>query len=188
MVKAHALAMLEIIQDAERRAKENAKRQFIGRNGRRLTGRLLNAIYSGFTPFRPGQSLPRGFIGTRGIPYGRIHEFGGTITPKTARHLWIKQWGGRADKYRRMTPREFIQAKEQDPDRFAILTSKRGGMIAAELEKRRNRPSNITALFVLKDKVTIPARPYLIPAIEDALEAYPKVARRLLTKELLSIK
>lgn len=190
LVRGHAEAMLIVTGDAEAYAKRIATQKFTGRNGRKLSGRLLNAIYSGFTPFSAGQSLPVGFVGTRGIPYGRIHEYGGRIVPKNAKHLWVKQWGGDANKFRRMTPREFIAAKQKEPSRFRIFRSKAGNLIAAFqlIKNKASQKARITPLFILKNQVTIPERSYIREGIALALKKYPQIARQKIAKSLLGIK
>jgi hypothetical protein len=184
IITAHTETLLTLIFDAEGLAKANATRNFTGRNGRKLSGRLLNSIFAGFTPFNAGQTLPIGYLGVRGIPYGRIHEYGGIIRPKKAKHLWLKQWGGAADKFRRMTPTEFIQAKEQDHEHFKIFRSKAGNLIAA-FQMLKSKPP--TPLFVLRNQVTMPERPYLRPAMDEALKKYPQLARAKIARALLGI-
>ncbi len=175
--RASKKALVKVTLDAERAAKFNAVRNFTGRNGYTLSGMLLNSIYSGFEG--SGDNLS-GFVGTRTIPYGRIQEEGGTITPKTAKHLWVKNYnvGGAA---KRMTPKEFMLAKERSPREYAIFKSKRGTMVAWKIEGR-GQYAKATALFFLLDSVEIPSRPYVGPAVEDAAKAFtstsPAASRR----------
>lgn len=182
IVKAHAEAMLKVTLDAEGLAKRNATQQFTGRNNYKLTGRLLNSIFSGFSPFNAGQSLPTGFIGTRGIPYGRIHEFGGVIEPVNAKHLWLKMHG--VSGFKRITPKEFVSKMQKNPKQYRIFKSKKGNLIAAFI----NNKKKIKPLFVLRDKVTIPARPYLQPAVDEAVKKFPLVMRNRVAKNLLRVK
>lgn len=168
---AYVRTLVGVLSIAEAKAKRNATQQFTGRRGRKLSGRLLNSIFT-MVDFNRGNSLlPVGVLGTRGIPYGRIHEYGGEITPKKAKHLWVKQWGGRADKFRRLTPTEFIKLKQQNPSQYKIFRSQanRNNLIAAY------EPSagDVVPLFVLRDRVNIPSRPYLTPAVEEALKEFP---------------
>lgn len=172
--KAKALALIATVADAEAFAKRNATKQFIGRRGRKLTGRLLNSIYSGV---EVKDNKLEGFVGTRGIPYGRIHELGGEIYPVKAKHLWVKMYGGKADNFRRMTPSEFIQAKEANPKQFVIVKTN-NALIAAWNEGKVK--SRLVPLFVLRNKVTIPARPYLAPAVEESMKRYPMHFNRII--------
>lgn len=181
IIQAHAETMLRLITEAEALAKRNATRQFIGRNGRRLSGRLLNSIYSGFTPFNPGQSLPKGYIGTRGIPYGRIHEEGGTIKPVNAKWLWIKQWGGAADQFRRMSPSDFVQRMKSKDRRFQIVGKGMPGKVAIFRALKNEEP---TVLFSLASSVEMPARPYLRPAVEEVMTKYGETAKKVMAQRL----
>lgn len=184
IVRSHAETMLRVLLEAEGIAKKNATKQFIGRNGRRLSGRLLNSIFSGFEPFNPGQSLPRGFIGTRGIPYGRIHEEGGNITPKNAKWLWVKQWGGKADAFRRMTPTEFVGRMKAKDRRFKIIGKGTRGKLAVFQALKSDDP---VALFALASSVTIPPRPYLGPAVEEVTSKYGAIAKKIFVKNLKKV-
>ena len=195
VIRGHSAAMIELTLDAEKRAKVNAKTQFIGRGERTLTGRLLNSIFSGFT-LTQGRSLPSGFIGTRGIPYGRVHEYGDTIRPVKAKHLWVKNFRGKAKKFKRMTPKEwFTQFKssvgssgsagsgKNAKQKFQFGFNRAGEPYAAGV----NNKGEFTPLFFLKDEVKIPARPYLTPAVRDAMANYPRAANKHLRSALSKI-
>jgi phage gpG-like protein len=174
-------ALVEVTLRAEAQAKVNAKAQFTGRNGRTLTGALLNSIYSGFD-FNDSTSLTS-FVGVRNIPYGRIHEFGGDITPKKANHLWVKNHA--VPRFKRMTPREFMEQRLRAPEEFKLFESKRGTLVAWHVEpKGRGARARVTALFFLLDKVRIPDRPYVTPAVEQAWDAFPLAFARQLAREV----
>ena len=186
-IKGYGLALIEMTQDVEKRAKQNATNQFKGRNGYTLTGRLLNSIFSGFE--KRGKGLPIGFVGVRGIPYGAIHEFGGVITPKKAKNLWVKNYHA-PKKFKRMTPTEFIDKMKSNPtsdlkggrETFSIITSKdKKTKIAALVQNYVTRPDKVTALFFLRQKVTIPKRPYLSPAIVDGVTGFHKGINKQIT-------
>lgn len=183
-LKAYTRALLSFLSHAEAEAKRNATRQFIGRNGRRLSGRLLNSIYTDVVFDSSSNKLPVGVIGTRGIAYGRIHEYGGKIEPKKAKHLWLKQWGGRADKFRRMTPTEFINEKNANPKEYKIFTSKKNNLIAAYTPAG----GDIVPLFVLRSSVTMPERPYIRPAVETALKKFPVGMKNEVRRQFLGMK
>lgn len=165
-------------QRAETLAKQNSTKQFIGRNGRRLSGRMLNSIFSGF---EKGRVLPTSFVGTRGIPYGRIHEEGGEIHPVKAKHLWVKNYEA-PNKFKRLTPTEFMKAMRANPDEYAIIPSQPGGLIAALIDKTSGEVDE--PLFFLKKKVKIPKRPYLRPAVKEATKDFAKITARMIRKEL----
>jgi phage gpG-like protein len=179
-MKAYVQSLLSFLTQAEAQAKRNATRQFTGRRGRKLSGRLLNSIY---TALEIVNGKPKGVIGTRGIPYGAIHEFGGDITPKKAKNLWVKQWGGKADKFRRLTPTEFIKLKEQNPSQYKIFRSQKNNLIAAYTPTA----GEVVPLFVLRQRVTIPERPYIRPAVETALKGFPEKMRQNIRKQFLGI-
>lgn len=185
IVRGHAETMLRVTLEAEALAKRNATKVFIGRNGRKLSGRLLNSIFSSFTPFNEGQSLPRGYIGTRGIPYGAIHEFGGQIEPVQAKWLWIKQHGGPADQFRRLTPKEFVAKMKAKDRRFKIVGKGTTGKVAIFQALKDSDPIK---LFALASSVTIPARPYLRPAVEEVFEKYGPIARKVMAKNIRNVK
>ena len=185
VVRGHAENLLKIVANAEAYAKKNATKQFIGRNGRKLSGRLLNSIYSGFDKLNASQSLPKGFVGTRGIPYGRIHELGGEIVPKKAKFLWMKDHTSR--KFRRITPREFISRMKKD-DRFQLRMGQKGG-VAVYLKGRRKKKKNMSVsdfqvLFRLTKKVRMPKRPFLQPAADKAAREYEVTAKKIFRKML----
>jgi len=185
-LKAYTKTLMAFLSEAEALAKSNATRQFTGRRGRKLSGRLLNSIFTMVRPPSGNNPLPVGIIGTRGIPYGAIHEYGSGskgITPKRAKHLWVKQWGGKADQFRRLTPREFIQLKEQNPSEYKIFRSKKNNLIAAY----EPAAGQVVPLFVLRERVDIPERPYIRPAVEKALESFPREMRANIKKQFLGI-
>jgi phage gpG-like protein len=172
--RAATLAQLAVIQDAELRAKKNAQANFIGRNGRRLSGALMNSIYSGFEK-SSNSRYPVAFIGVRNIPYGAIHEFGGTITPKKAKNLWIPKQPNAG----RMTPREFMNLRRANPSQYFLNDKVAGRWIGAQARSRQLIP-----LFFLTKKSVIPERPYLRPAMEVAVEAFDGRFEHFLKAEL----
>lgn len=175
--RAVSKAQIAMLQKAEALAKVNAKKQFTGRHGRILTGGLLNNIFTGF---EKGDLYPIGFIGVRSIPYGAIHEFGseglpgGVIKPVKAKKLWIPQYKTTG----RMTPREFIKLKMQNPRMF-FLNDK----VAGKWENPKSKVKRLIPMFYLVDKVRIPARPYLVPAIEASIEFFPGYLDKFIEEE-----
>jgi len=178
IAKSHNKTLLQAGKDAKDLAIRNAKKQFIGRNGRILSGGLLASI---FTSFQAGRGIsPKVFIGTRGIPYGRIHEKGGTIVPVKANHLWVKLFLKGSKKFKSWTPRDFMNRRKQFPGNFPIFKSKKGNLIAGFSTLRTSRKGKktfkILPLFSLKDQVKIPKRPYLTPAAEAVVKRYANIA------------
>jgi len=174
-------ALVQVTLQAEATAKVNAKAQFTGRHGRTLTGALLNSIYSGFE--FDGADL-KSFVGVRNIPYGRIHEFGGDILPTKAKHLWMKShYVG--PRFKRMTPREFMNERMRAPQAFKFFESKKGTLAAWHVEpSKKGGRGAVTALFFLLDRVTIPARPYITPAVKQAWDNFPLAFARQLAREV----
>lgn len=193
IVEGHARAIMEMTLTAERIAKQNVAKNFGDRSQRKLSGRLLNSIYSGFDVqpgLATGNFLPTGFVGTQGTPYGRIHELGGKIEPKDAEHLWVKNsWDADAWKInKRMSPSDWFKLfkSKQEPDyEFRFAFKPNGKVWAAGVDD----DGEFIPLFYLKDEVDIPARPFITPAVTEATEDYAKVVgkhiRAALTKRFL---
>lgn len=171
--KAAAKAHTQTVLAAKAQAIINAKRQFTGRHGRRLSGALFNSIY---VEFDTGDGdIPVGVLGVRNIPYGAIHEYGsgglpgGVIRPVKAQKLWIPNYR----KVGKMTPREFVRKMKSDPSGYYISPKSAGEV----------RGRHVIPLFYRVDKVRIPARPYLTPAVEQEVEKYPERYARWVQKE-----
>lgn len=97
-------------------------------------------------------------IGSFGVPYANIHEFGGRITPKGRKFLTIPQ------------ERAFIGRSALNFDlSFGRLDGK-----PYLFTKQK------TAAYRLVRQVTIPARPYLRPAFEENEEFAIDLIRRTL--------
>jgi phage gpG-like protein len=84
-------------------------------------------------------------VGGAGVPYAGIHEFGGVIRPKRAKYLTIPL----NPKFAGMRAREFDLVWGIDEEWGSVLMT-RSGEIA----------------YLLRKKATIPARPYIRPAIK----------------------
>jgi len=189
-IKAHNLAMIELGEIAKLQAVQNVREEFGHRvPGRRQTGQLMNSVFTRREKVT-GTKLLMIWLGTRRIPYGRIHELGGVVKPVQARWLWLKQYQKVPAKFRRMTPREFIENKRKRPDEFQIFEDNSGGLTAwykgpskyAQGARKRGKPRIRIArwipLFFLRKQVKIPKRPYLVPAAEFAIKQYRKVMNK----------
>lgn len=98
-------------------------------------------------------SSVNGEFGSYANTYNATHEFGATITPKTARALWIPIGANRRnDGTPRVTPREAIASK-------AYSTS--GDWRTGAVMSKAGEP-----LFALRQSVRIPARPFIRPTFE----------------------
>ncbi len=184
--KAYGVALIETAQDAEKFAKLNAKKQFKGRYGYTLSGRLLNSI---FHDYKMAPDGPTAFVGTRGIPYGRIHEEGGTIKAgtKNAKYLW-QRLAHKGSPFRRMTPSEFFNNAKKSGKYIYLKTKSQGKgkrWVAGHMEKGKAKTGkafvgSFTPIFLLRDYVTIKKRPYLYPAAVRAGKLFPnKMNRRM---------
>jgi phage gpG-like protein len=186
--RANALAGVEMAQQAEKHAKQNITQQFTGRRGYRLTGRLLNSVFWAIEKGKQ-KGMPRMVIGTRGIPYGAIHEFGGTIDRKNWKYLWVKNWEA-PRRFKRLTPKEFYDKQKRNPNIFEYR-GRTAGMVGAGAKVRARKSAlkgvktsgtnaDFTVLFFLVKSVTIPKRPYLQPAIREASKVYgPALVKHL---------
>ena len=105
---------------------------------------------------------PKALIGRIGsnLVYAAIHEFGGTIYPVRARYLTI--------------PFPGVKGRARDYENTFIAKN----IIFQRLGNR------IRPLFVLKESVTIPARPYLRPAVEESKDRIRKLLIAGLNREL----
>ena len=91
-------------------------------------------------------------------PYANIHEHGGTITPKRAKYLTIPLSGNLTERgVMRVPPKSVVNA--------FFATSKKGNLIM--FGESPLAGGEIVPMFVLKDKVVIPARPYMEPAAQE---------------------
>jgi phage gpG-like protein len=161
------------MQEAEALAKQNIKRNFTGRNDRTLSGMLLNSTYSGY---EYDSKMIEGFLGVKKLPYARIHEYGGEIKPVRAQKLWLPVYANTG----KMTPRDFINLKRNDPDMY-LLSDKVAGKWRGY---GNDTDRDLIPLFYLVDEVNMPARPYLTPALEMAAKKYPDRFEHYLKQEL----
>lgn len=206
-------AYARTLQTAERDAKINARNNFRGTRIRPKTGNLMNSIFSGYVLSKGGPNggdLVDGVVGVKSHkgregtrPYGRIHEYGGVITPKRAKYLWIPLLGPKSNvkggrkALATWSPSFFLEAKDAGKWDFHywILPGKKGGKVAgvtyAGVSKPKEGPRKVNLggvkrvtgmakvrtytvpLFALKDSVKLPARPYVRPAVEKAQAALP---------------
>jgi phage gpG-like protein len=107
-------------------------------------------------------------------PYARIHEHGGTIRPKRSQFLAIPLDAARTAKgVARFSARQLFENPQSAGYLDAFIHN---GVIFGVKQRVRGRGKNkesvqglgsIEPLFALKRQVTMPARPYLRPAIED---------------------
>jgi hypothetical protein len=184
--RAETMALVRTVQEAERMAKVNCRNTFTGTRDRPKTGNLMNSIFSGYILSKSGDEIASGVVGVRSRkgragtrPYGRIHEYGGTITPKTTKNLWIPLFGPKSSgilgQYRDMTPSDFVQRMRErggGSDRFAIIPGATGGKVAIVQRRGSGVRKSILALFALRKRVDMPERPYIRPAVSEAMKGH----------------
>jgi hypothetical protein len=101
------------------------------------------------------------------VPYARIHEFSGTIKPKTSKFLTIPFPGVKG------FAREFKNTFFQKSKKGNLILFQNLGKTATGRQRRTRNVRDIETrkgftikpLFVLKKKVEMPKREYLSPAI-----------------------
>ena len=119
----------------------------------RDTGRLLSSITY--------QAFPHQVIVGTNLIYAPIQQLGGTIKPKKAKKLWIPAGAHTRRLLRRYgTPQGVVEGLKAEGYRVWISKSKRAVLYA----KKGGSPQ---VLFILKDQVDIPARPFLRVDGED---------------------
>lgn len=151
--------------DAEAEAKQNATTVLNVR-----TGRLRASIAGTVEQDGGGFSivLRAGTPDGGRVPYARIHEEGGTIRPKRGRFLKIPV--GPA-----LTGAGVSRLPPGRSGGFRFVPTPRGGVLVG-------RDGQVW--FVLKQQVTIPARPYLAPAIATIQPRLADDLTRLLRRAL----
>ena len=111
------------------------------------SGALTNAIVGSVRVSGETFATVEGQIGAPGIPYARIQETGGTITPKKAKYLCIPLPAA-------LTSNGLpIQSSPRDWPNTWIAESKAGNLIIFQ-----RRGTSVVPLYVLKSSVTIPPR------------------------------
>lgn len=129
----------------------------------RRTGQLVNSIaYEVHEDF--------GRVGSN-LKYARIHEFGGVITPKTAGALAVPV---HPDAKRAPGPRSFggQLAMVTRPGKPPLLIR------ARDVGKGSSNRNVFDVMYVLLKSVTIPARPYLRPALANNQDRIREILAR----------
>jgi phage gpG-like protein len=136
---------------------------------KRRTGNL--AARTDVTVEPIGNSGSRVAIETRDIPYGSIHEFGGTVKAKSKEFLTIPLPAA-------LTPAGVTKAPLTAFEPTFLRKPKSPSSKADWVVFLRNRDGTATPIFVLQREVQIPARKWASGALEDAL---PDLDRRIQT-------
>ncbi len=136
-----------------------------------MSGKLMNSIGRSKRVTIDNQNVVAGEIGPKGVPYAAIHELGGVIKPKNASALTIPLLDNkRADGSPKMSVEE-ARKKGTLFARDGILFLNK--MVLGKGKSNRGQVirNDLVPLFALKKQVTIPARPYLVPAISQTQDA-----------------
>lgn len=121
------------------------------------TGALMNSISSSKKVEEDASGNIVGQIGSVGVPYAGIHEFGGIITPKSRQFLAIPTAGNRRPDGSPIVTTGQLRVLQKLGLAFIA-----NGTIFQRLLGKNAAPQ---PMFVLKKSVTIPARPYIRPAL-----------------------
>lgn len=134
---------------------------------KRRTGNLAARTF--VTVESLGNRGSRVSIETNDIPYGSIHEFGGTVKAKKKQFLSIPLPAV-------LTPAGVKKAPLPAFEPTFLRKPKSPGSKADWVVFLRNRDGSATPIFLLQREVTIPPRKWASGALEDAL---PDLERRL---------
>lgn len=134
-------SIMGAVRKAATRVQRQAKinvRQVLNTTGK-STGALSRSITTSEVPGKLAMAVGSGMI------YARIHELGGVIKPQNAKHLAI--------------PIGNLKGSPKQHKGLHLVVSRNSGLFLAD---------STGLQYVLKDSVTMPARPYLTPALDDA--------------------
>jgi phage gpG-like protein len=95
------------------------------------------------------------------LEYAAIHEFGGVVTPKHAKYLAI--------------PVNGATGSPLDRDDLHPVLSGSGSLVLVD---------ETGVQFILKDSVTIPAQPYLRPAVDEHVEQIVEEIKVVLKQQI----
>lgn len=132
----------------------------------KLSGQVLN-VRGGRLRDSIDQEISDDELSTRvgtNVEYGKIHEFGGTITGKSGMlPIPISAEAKKASK-RGEGPRSF-------GDRLRFVKTPRNALLVKDIGGKNKRTE---VMYVLKKSVQIPARPYITPAFHESLKKIEK--------------
>ena len=149
-------------------------------NGRILRNRSGN-LFRSITTVRFRDERGKGIMVGSGVVYAAVHEYGATITPKRAKNLAIPldaaqtPRGNLKGKLRPSVPS--LGGAEGPTERASLrgveglqfIQTRRGSKFLAR-KKGKGKKARLEFLLVLKESVTIPARPWLRPAFNESID------------------
>jgi hypothetical protein len=139
------------------------------------SGALMSAITGSVRTTGDTLNTVRGEIGTPGIPYGAIQEYGGKIVPKTAKYLAIPLPAAlnANGTPMRKGPREW-------PNTFCAM-SRNGNLIIFQ-----RRGTNVVPLYVLKTSVIIPPRLGMRKTLDVGIPYFVERAMDAMVKDIIA--
>ncbi len=140
----------------------------------RRSGRLVRSVRQSVKVKGSKVENVEGRIGTPGIVYGRMHEFGGKIRPKKAKYLTVPL---DAALNKDGTPKK---KSAREWDNSFVAKSKKGNLIIFQ-----RRAGKIIPLYVLKEEVTIPPRLKMGETLRSQLPFFVDRTMDRMVKELL---
>lgn len=138
---------------------------------RSVTGALSRSIAT--TLATPGRY--RATVGT-GMKYARVHEFGGTLRAVNKKYLTIPLNQRAVLLRRRYTDLSQLKGR--------IFNSKRGNLILI-IHEGQDTKTGGEAVFVLKPRVKIPARPFLRPGLRKATPAALRAMKTAMRRHIM---
>lgn len=163
IAKALAAAGTRAAAAGERAARDRARTALSVR-----TGNLRRSIL-GTATVEPSGALAvslRAGGGAKAVKYARIQELGGTVTPKRGRYLRIPL---KAAKTAAGVDRYAGPLRQALPGLFVIRA--KSGKLFLVRPKGRGKSRGLEFLYLLVEKSTIPARPYLRPSMDDVAQS-----------------
>ena len=106
-------------------------------------------------------------VGPRNVRYAAIHEFGGTITPKKGQYLAIPK-----------TKEARYAGSPRNMSGLHVVIGSKGGVLLDENDKVQ---------YILTRSATIPAKPYVRPAMDEHGADAVKAMRDYLKKKIREI-
>jgi len=160
-----------------------AKRFLSGQVLRRRTGNLARSVEGVYEIVDGLPSIRVGVFRSPARAYARIHELGGTITPKKAKSLAVPVGAGAVtpagvSKY--ASPRQY-------PGDLQYISINRGnvvGILVDPKEKRKEQEGRMKATYLLLRRVKVKARPFLRPGVMAYLPELAKEVSRAVRKAL----
>lgn len=161
-IRAQLKAMQKSISQQMRRALTTLEAEIVqnvrSKSGLHVrTGALLNSIGGSKKVTVNSDGSVTGQIGSVGIPYAAIHEFGGTVKAVNKQYLAIPTEENRRNDGSPIVTTDALRAMQKLGLSFIDK-----GVIFQKTSKEDQTP---IAMFILKKSVDIPARPYLRPAL-----------------------